>query len=497
MRLAPRSMLERWGLGLLVLLVSGYFFHQGLSKEKYFEDEGAYLAGSYYYRLAKEGRRNDVDWFYLGSYDHLQVGRWIIGAALDARGLRLSDSTRELEAWYGADGIRQKDIDPNEINRLLTARLAMMVGAAIGCWAIFVVAKQMVGPITGLLAGLFLGASPLYVTHARRAMPDDWVIAFGLVGLASVFFLARRLPLRKGYWFHSTRTIPGVMLAGVTFGLSAATKLSGISLLVAVLVGAGLLLALAAPWRIAGPTHTVMKRWGILILLAVAIAGATFIAVHPFFYARPKLPPTDPTQATLLVDGQPRSAKWIDDYVRPLADAGIGERLRYLVHYRQSVLDDPKIQDRFPSDKLPTTASRIAAMLHDGWGKHAYAANRGLTPSFSAFLVGTLVLAGLIWCGSEGVRLWKMGLVPIPWMLIIWFVVEGAILTRELSLNWDRYYLGWITITAILSAVGIGGPISSIGRRLVLLPPIPNEERPSSMTAITQTAGPTHRRDLP
>jgi hypothetical protein len=489
MRQATQSMLQRWGIGLLVLFLSACLFHQGIENEKYFEDEGAYLAGSYYYRLVKEGRLDDVDWFYLGSYDHLQVGRWMIGAALDARGLRLSDSTRELEAWYGADGIRQTEIDPSEVGRLFAARMVMMFGGAIGCWAIFIIGKQMVGPITGLVAALLLGGSPLYLIHARRAMPDDWVIAFGLIGLTCVFFVAKRLPLRRGYWFHLTRTLPGIGVAGIAFGLSAATKLSGISILIAVLVNAGLLLALSAPWRVAGPTHTVMKRWGIVILGACVVAAGTFVAAHPFFYARPKLPPINPDQPTLVVDGQARNAKWIDDYVRPLADAGIGERLRYLVQYRQSVLDDPKIQERFPKDKLPTTASRIAAMLHDGWGKHVYAANLGLTSSFSSFLVGTLVLSGLIWCGNEGTRLWKMGMLPIPWMLIIWFAVEGAILTRELSLNWDRYYMGWITITALLSAVGIGGPISSMGRRLVLLPPMPPEERPSSPTTTTRTAG--------
>jgi hypothetical protein len=476
-------MLQRWGIGLLVLVISTLLFHQGLPSEKYFEDEGAYLAGSYYYRLVKEGRLDDVDWFYLGSYDHLQVGRWMMGAALDARGLRLSDSTRELEAWYGADGARQTEINPDEIDRLLTARLSMMVGAAIGCWAAFIVAKQIVGPVTGLIAALLLGSSPLYAMHARRAMPDDWVIAFGLVGLACVFFLAKRLPLRRGYRFHLTRTLPGVVFAGISFGLSAGTKLSGISILIAVLVGAGLLLALSAPWRKAGPTHTVMKRWGILILMTFVIAVGVFIAVHPFFYARPKLPPTNPDQPTLLVDGQMRDAKWIESYVRPLADAGIVERLRYLLQYRQSVLDDQAIQDRFPKDKLPTTSSRISALVHDGWGKYSGMTRLGLSPSFSSILIGLLVLAGLIWCGTEGTRFWKMGMVPIHWMLIIWFFVEGAILTRELSLNWDRYYLGWITITALLSAVGLGGPIASMGRRLVLLPPIPTEEQPSPPAA--------------
>jgi hypothetical protein len=473
-------MMRRWGLGLVVFLVSLFLFSRHLLDEPYFMDEGAYIAGTYYYRLMKEGEWNHVDWFHLASYDHLNVGRAIIGGTLDGLGIELPNSIHPLEEWYGINGPAKSDSGARDPDRLLAARVSMMVGGAIGCWAIFALANELIGPVTGFLAALLLGSSPLYWTHARRAMADDWVIAFGLVGLTSVLFVTRRMPLHHGRLFHLKRTIPCMLLAGVAFGLSSATKLSGLSLLMGTLVGGGFILAKAAPWRQLGPSHAVCRRWGIFLVGMTAVAGSTFLAVHPFFYAHPILPAGNEAEPGIVIDGELRDRTWVDNYVRPLASSGVWERLRYLVHYRQSVLDDKAIQERFSDDALPTARSRIQAMFLEGWGRRSFAAHLSLQDFWAGALVGLLVLSGFIWTIAEGRRHWRLGLLPIPWLVTAWFVVETFVLVRELSLNWDRYYMGWITLAAILAALGISGPITSLSRKLVLLPPIPTDEEAES-----------------
>jgi hypothetical protein len=476
MVLSPQSMIRRWGIGLLVFAVALFLFSRDLLHEPYFIDEGAYIAGTYFYRLMKDGDFNHVDWFHLGSYDHLNVGRSIMGATLDTLGIEVPRSIHLLEDWYGINGPVQTDVGNRDPDRLLAARGSMLIGGALGCWAIYMLANEFIGPVTGILAACFLAASPLYWTHSRRAMADNWVIAFGLIGLTAVIFLAKRLPIRGGRRFHLTRSLPCVIIAGLAFGLSAATKLSGLSILMGTLVGAGVIMAIAAPWRQFGPSHAAAKRWGVFIVAMLFIAGATFIAVHPFFYARPKLPDDNPNEIGIVLNGELRDRTWINGYVRPLRDAGIWERLRYLIHYRQSVLDDKKIQERFAADALPTVSSRLHAMLYEGLGARSFGAHVPASASWRFVPVALLMVVGLIWSIMEGRRHWQLGLLPVTWILVAWFFVEGAILARELTLNWDRYYMAWVTLASILSALGVTGPITSLSRKLVLLPPVPVEE---------------------
>jgi hypothetical protein len=246
-------------------------------------------------------------------------------------------------------------------------------------------------------------------------------------------------------------------------------------MMIGVLFGTAIILAAATPWRKIGPNHTAAKWWGSTVILSSFLALAVFVGIHPFFYAQPLLP-ADTNGPAVLVDGQLRNADWINNVARPLAQADVFERLRYMVRYRQSVLDDKNIQQRFASDALPTTSSRFVALLRDGWGRHSFAAQWGLSPQVAWWPAAILILLGWIWCVSEGFRAWRMGLVPITWLIATWWLVEGTILTRELTLNWDRYYMGWVAASSVLAAVGLTGPASALSRKLVLLPPVPQEE---------------------
>ena len=202
----------------------------------------------------KEGKFNDVDWLHLASYDYTNIGRQIVGFALDVQGYDPPKSIEAMETWYGAEQELADYSPPENLSRLYAARWPMLIGGAFGCLAMFALVKQFIGPLTGLLAATLLAASPLYYTLSRRAMADVWVVAFELAGIALLMHVGHRLPLvGKKYLFIVGPPI--AIAAGILLGLSAGTKLNGAIAICAFVIGTGVILAICAPWRSKGPTH--------------------------------------------------------------------------------------------------------------------------------------------------------------------------------------------------------------------------------------------------
>ena len=445
------------------------YFAYHYTEEPYFIDEGAYLAQSYYYRLMKEGKINDVDWLHLAAYDYPNIGRSIVGFSLDLQGYELPQSIEGMEAWYGAEQEKADYSAPEDLSRLYAARWAMLIGGAFGCLAMFALVKQFIGPMTGLLAATLLAASPLYYTLSRRAMADVWVAAFELAGLALLMHVGHRLPLvGKKYLFIVGPPI--AIGAGILLGLSAGTKLNGAIAICALAIGTGLILAICAPWRSIGPTHFAAKRLGFITVLAIISATLTFFIEHPFFYANPTLPAPS-SDFAVLVDGKNRSQVWIDEDVRPLAAKNPYRRLEHMFNYREAVLQEMLTKNRFPEASLPTITDRWNAILVQGLGRWSFAGRLPLTPQGAAVVASILILLGVWWSLAEGRRRWKMGMLPLTWIFVTWLVTEVVVLSRELTLDWDRYYLDVVVLVALFTALGIGGTLQWINQQLVLLPP--------------------------
>jgi len=445
------------------------YFAYCFRDEPYFMDEGAHVAQSYYYRLMKEGKVNDVNWFHLASYDYLNVGRTLVGLALDLQGYEVPNSLEEMEAWYGVDGRPGDNTPPSDMDRIYAARWPMMIGGAFGCLALFALVKQFVGSFMGIVASTLLAASPLYYMLSRRAMADVWVVAFELAALAVIMHLGHRLPI-AGKKYLIVAGPPLSILSGVLLGLSSGTKLNGAIVVCALAIGTGLILAISAPWRSVGPTHIAAKRLGLITGLAVLSAALTFYIEHPYFYASPTFPPQT-SDVTIVIDGVPRPQFWIEDTVKPLAAKNSFERLQHMFAYRDGVLHEMLEKNRFPEASLPTTGARLKAIVVEGIGRWSFAGRLGLQPETAAIPATFLVLIGVLWCIGEGRRQWKMGMLPLTWIFVTWLVTEVVVLSRELTLNWDRYYLDIVVLTTLMSALAIGGTIQWLNRQLVLLPP--------------------------
>jgi hypothetical protein len=79
--------------------------------------------------------------------------------------------------------------------------------------------------------------------------------------------------------------------------------------------------------------------------------------------------------------------------------------------------------------------------------------------------------AGFIYLLIVGGQQRSRGAIPIAWLMALWPTVEILMLLKTLMLDWDRYYMGVVTWTAFLAAVGIGGVIHAATKRLILPPP--------------------------
>lgn len=460
---------RRLALPLLVLFGSAAYFALGVRSEPYFTDEGAYLAQTYFYRLVREARINDIDWFHPASYDHLNVGRLMVGASLDLAGKPIPESLRDMEEWYeGAE------VKPPEFDRLLAGRIPMLIGSAVGCLGMFLLLRNLIGPMTGIIGAVLLATSPVYLIHARRAMADNWVVAFVLLGLSMIVGIGPSL--QGGDRKQFLKGMLKGALAGLFLGLAAATKLNGATALVAVVLATGFMLAVAAPWRSMGPAHPLARRFGFVVIGTIAIAAGSFLVVHPFFYAQPTIPESDPASTTIIINGEPRSREWVEDKVRPLADMGAPERLQVMLEYRRGVLQQVLLENRFPEDSLRSIPDRLWAIWYEGMGRWSFAGAWQVPQSVAAVIGLSAVVGGLWWCLSQGSRQWWMGQLPMTWLLIGWLGVEILILSRELTLDWDRYYLGIVAQTAAFGAICVGGLLQTISNRLVLMPPQPDAE---------------------
>lgn len=451
----------RYVLPIVVFLCSAVYLGWRLPQEPFFDDESATLAHTYYYRLVMEGRFHDVDWLHPASYDHLQVGRLLAGAALDAGGFDVPTSVQPMEEWWRqatTTGVEP----PDDWGQLLAARWAMLVGAALGCTMTFIVGRMLVGPLTGFLAAALLALSPVYARHARLALADDWAQALLLAGLAVWMAMSRRAAERP---WRIGRGLSLALSAGVLFGLAAQTKLNG-GIGLAAMLAAVLVVSALVPLSKLRPTVASVATWAAGSVVAAATAVAVFIAIHPYFYAQPDLGRRDHP-----------SPEWVEKIAVPLVKLSVVGRLGNVLRHRSDTLDEMLQENRFSDFWLPSVPSRWNAIVREGMGRWSAAGRTGWQPLLAALPMFGLVALGAVWCVAEGRRQWRAGRIPVAWVIVTWSLVEIVVLSRGLTLDWDRYYMGVVCWSSLLAALGVGGTLTSVGRKLVLAPP--THDRPS------------------
>jgi hypothetical protein len=451
---------------LLVFIACGAYFafaRGGLVDEPRFVDEGAILAQTYYYRLAVTGDWRNPDWLHPAAYDHQPLYKYLIGAALHVTGhwKDIPDSLSVWERWMAGT------YEPPAGAPLWIARWTMLLGAAFSCAAVYALGSQARGPITGLLAVGLFALSPVVFTHARRAMID--VTCQGLVAAALAAWIAAYRPerSRKGtVWF--------LVLAGTSAGLAATAKLNGAVAAIAIIAGAFAALIL-------GPAKVRGLALGGIVTVGFLAVGV-FAAIDPYYYC--------PNRSfTIGLDGfgELNSRRVSPDLVKAVAEVAamqLWERAAHLLKYRREAMQHS--EQTFPKDYLPPRA-RMVYVVHEGMGRwtagsRLYSVAEAQLPrservQWSDMIRGALFLAaslvGLIYAfreGNAGRRNKREIRFPAVWALAIWPLVECLMLQQNLKVDWDRYYLGVVTWTSVLTAFAVTGSAQRFVDQLRLVP---------------------------
>lgn len=432
----------------VVAVAAALWFGFSLDSEPFFADESAHIAQTNYFRLLAEGNVDDPAWLHPAAYDHGPIYKYLLGAGfyLTGREAAVPRSTTSWEWWMA--GHFDPPSDPSV---LITARRVLMFGAIAGCVALFAIGKTLRGVPTGLAAAALLAASPLYFTHARRAMADDLTQAFVLLGLWSFY---RASSSEKG---ALGPRVGWCLASGAFSGLAAATKLNGATALVAILgfvIASSLAQGRSMRWIERARTVLV----GVLVASA---AAATFVGVNPYLYARP-------SEDQLAVSLRSRPPE-LEREIRELASAGVLGRARHMLRHRTSSIEES--MPRFADYALPTIPDRARAIVREGMGRWSAFGRLPFPAGVRSTMAAALVLLGMIVLWSQGRRQASAGRVPAPWLFCLWPLVEAGMLLGTLKLDWDRYYMGVVAWTSLLPVIGIAGLVHGFWDRLVLKPP--------------------------
>ena len=368
------------------------------------------------------------------------VARYLIGAGLWLQGWSPDQLNGRYDSLRSGTWNRQMGNVPSD-ELLEAARRVVFVFAIGAVVLLYVVGRMLAGPLAGLAAAGLGLANPLLSTLWTRALAESILAFFTLGALA----LALRSMPRIG-----TGDVPAAapLLSGISFGLAAASKLSG-GIGVVGLAFFGLLqqgLALRAPRRPIG-----LKHWFDLVSAAII----TFVVVNPLLYPDP-----------------------------------FGRATALLVHRRDEMLQQ---QATWPGQSVaPELTARMATVARRAFDE--FATFRMIDPLTPDVL---LVLAGMAWLAAGAWReLARRRHQGERTLLLAWVLATYGITTANLGFDSSHYYAPMVMLNVILGgiAVGIaGGTAAGWVARWVQKVQVPLRNRGTRTTQTTASAAmPTH-----
>ncbi|MGE3910680.1 MAG: hypothetical protein AB7K36_15060 [Chloroflexota bacterium] len=269
-------------VALLILTLA--VLHWQKNDQDFSVDESRWISTSrYFWITVLDGDVFGPDWQpnYL-VLTHPPVARYIIGA-----GLWLQGWTPEmLNGRYDTDrsrdfNRRQGNIPTREL--LDAARRVVYVFAVASTLLLYPICRQLGGLLAGPIAGAVAGTTAILLALANPLLATLWTRALAESVLAFFTLLALLLAMRVAAWAAGVRTPFAWPLGlGLSLGLAAATKLSG------VLGGAGLALFVVLQYAMRCWQD---RRWPGFgpWLDAGMITVLVFVLVNPLLYPNPAM----------------------------------------------------------------------------------------------------------------------------------------------------------------------------------------------------------------
>ncbi|MBO2449537.1 glycosyltransferase family 39 protein [Actinomadura barringtoniae] len=257
-------------------------------------DEPVYVASGVVYVREHSLRYNP---------EHPPLGKLLIGAGAAAGGARLDPGFSGTQEAAGRHLLYEQGLDADQI--LLAARLPVIVLTLLFGLVVFAFARDLVGPLGGVVALALYAFSPDLIAHGALATLDVPAAGFVLTAL----WLA---------WRAREKPLPYIPLAGLALGAALATKMSTLAA-IPVLMGLAALSAVhAAPARALASAHAPApapkaKRllWGAaaavgVAVIAVAVVWVSYLAVDPRLrWSTPDGTPAVSGLRALMVDLMP------------------------------------------------------------------------------------------------------------------------------------------------------------------------------------------------
>lgn len=418
-------------LTLLVTGVSAITLGQAAARVGYNTDEGQFIAASGYFQvLFVERRLSGPPWepaywtltqppmaHYL-----LGVGLWARGIQPPALNLRYREAevnpatrARYLERETYRDERRiaeERRIDRPSQAVLEAARAPMLLLAALGVGALYVLGRVLAGPIAGLSAACLLLLTPAMQTLLPRAHAEAPLLFFSVTALLAAVLAARTAPRPAALGWGG--------LCGLCAGLAAASKLTGMLEVLALgTLAVGAMLA----WFASGGRDRLSARTWQWAGLAAGLALLVFVAVNPFLYRDP-----------------------------------IGRTRAMLEFRQQEMFGQVALNEAEAVD--PQLMRRLALVVDRTFQDLAPISRRtGLALDVALALLGTAGLA------LRTARLgFPRGAFSAEAVFLVWTVVVGAGLAVNLGLDWSRYYMPTLTLAAVLAGVGVATLVGGIRR---------------------------------
>lgn len=153
-------------------------------------------------------------------------------------------------------------------------RLPSAIFGAIAAALAGAIGRQVAGPRSGAIAGLFMAFSPFEVQYGQEARSYTLVSVLILIALWGLVRLVRQ-PAAAALPWRRAGALRGALLC---YGLGTAAALSVLNVAVTWLLAANLSACVIA-WRAAAARRAFLRRWGFAQLLILAIWAPSLAAV--------------------------------------------------------------------------------------------------------------------------------------------------------------------------------------------------------------------------
>jgi 4-amino-4-deoxy-L-arabinose transferase-like glycosyltransferase len=269
--------------------------------------------------------------------------------------------------------------------------------AAAATTAVFLLAAGIGGSGGGLVAAVVFAANPLVRSHGSWALSD--MVMMGLALWALWYLVHAVAPVWEG---TTRRLLRRVLVFGLLAGLAAATKQNGSTVACVGMVA-------FAVWGLESRSSLGVRRTALASLVLAGSAFGVFVLINPGLHRNP-------------VRGSVAQVEAWDQKFR-------------------------EHRARRSHQAFTTIGARAGAV-----GQVLLGRGHGALPIPNVTWVLTLSGALLLAVAPAGGLRWRAP----PRVLLLWAAVTVAIVTAWIPLDWGRYFLPVIAVTAVLAGSAAG-----------------------------------------